>query len=155
MVDLPPGQSIVGCRWVYKIKTKTDGSVERYKTRLVAKSFTQEYGIDYEETFSSVAHLTSVRCLIVVAAVHRWPLYQMDVKNAFFNGDLQEEVYMQPPPITFDVLFMASSRLLELGLKSLAQLLLSRVSLRVLMTLLSLSKDPLLASLLFFFILMI
>ena len=71
MVDLPPGQSVVGCRWVYKIKTKTDGSVEWYKARLVAKGFTQEYGIDYEETFAPIVHLTSVRCLIAMAAVHR------------------------------------------------------------------------------------
>ena len=81
MVDFPPGQSAVGYRWVYKIKTKADGSVELYKTRLVAKGFTQEYSIDYEETFAPVTRLTSVRCLIVVAAVHRWPLYQMDVKK--------------------------------------------------------------------------
>ena len=98
MVDLSPGQSIVGCRWVYKIKTKTDGSVKRYKAHLVAKGFTQEYGIDYEETFAPVAYLTSVICLIAVAVGRRWPLYQMDVKNVFLNGDLQEEVYMQPPP---------------------------------------------------------
>lgn len=98
MVDLPPGQSVVGYRWVYKIKTKVDGSVERYKACLVAKGFTQEYGINYEEIFASVAHLTSVRCLIAVAAVRRWPLYQMDMKNAFLNEDLHEEVYMQPPP---------------------------------------------------------
>ena len=76
MVDLPPDQSVVDCRWVYKIKTKADGSVERYKARLVAKGFTQEYGIDYEETFAPVSRLTSVRCLIAVAAVRRWPLYQ-------------------------------------------------------------------------------
>ncbi|KAL5753906.1 hypothetical protein ACOSP7_022126 [Xanthoceras sorbifolium] len=88
VVDLPSGQSVIGCRWVYKIKTKVDGSVERYKARLIARGFTQEYGIDYEETFASVARLTSVRCLIVVAAVRRWPLYQMDVKNAFVNGDI-------------------------------------------------------------------
>ena len=98
MVDLPPGQSVVGCRWVYKIKTKADGFIERYKARLVAKGFTQEYDIDYEETFAAIACLTSVRCLIVVAAVRRWLLYQMDVKNAFLNGDLHEEVYMQRPP---------------------------------------------------------
>ena len=98
MVDLPSGQSVVGCRWVYKIKTKADGSVERYKARLVAKGFTQEYSIDYEETFAPVARLTSVRCLIAVAAIHHWPLYQMDVKNVFLNGDLHEEVYIQPPP---------------------------------------------------------
>ena len=71
MVDLPSGQSVVGCRWVYKIKTKADGSVELYKARLVAKGFTQEYGIDYEETFAPVARLTFVRCLIVMAVVRR------------------------------------------------------------------------------------
>ena len=75
MVDLPSSQSVVGCRWVYKIKTKANGSVERYKARLVAKGFTQEYGIDYEETFAHVARLTSIKCLIAVAAVRRWPLY--------------------------------------------------------------------------------
>ena len=94
---MPPSQSVVGCRWVYKIKTKADGSVERYKARLVAKGFTQEYGIDYEEIFAPVARLTSVRCLIAMATIRRWPLYQMDVKIAFLNGVLHEEVYMQPP----------------------------------------------------------
>ena len=98
MVDLPHDQSIVGCRWVYKIKTKVDEFFERYKPHLVSKGFTQEYGVDYEKTFASIAHVTSVRCLIAMAVVHRLPLYQMDVKNAFYNGDLQKEVYMQPPP---------------------------------------------------------
>ena len=67
-------------------------------TRLAwLRGFTQEYGIDYEETFAPVARLTSVRSLLAVAAVRHWPLFQMNVKNAFLNGDLLEEVYMQPP----------------------------------------------------------
>lgn len=81
----------MGSKWVYKIKTRSDGSVDRYKARLVARGFTQEYGIDYEETFAPVARLTSVHSLLAVAAIRRkWQLFQMDVKNSFLNGDLTE-----------------------------------------------------------------
>jgi hypothetical protein len=83
---------------VYKIKTRSNGTVNRYKAHLVAKRFTQEYGIDYEETFAPVARLSSVRTLIAVSASGHWPLFQMDVKNAILNGELTEEVYMQLPP---------------------------------------------------------
>lgn len=93
-VPLPPGKSLVGCKWVYKVKTHSDGAVDRYKARLVAKGFNQEYGIDYEETFAPVARITSVRSLLAIASAHNWQLKQMDVKNAFLNGDLFEEVYM-------------------------------------------------------------
>ena len=97
LVDLPSGKSVIGCKWVYKIKTRSDGTVDRYKARLVARGFTQEYGIDYEETFSPVARLSSVGTLIIVSTARKWPLFQMDVKNAFLNGELSEEVYMKLP----------------------------------------------------------
>src|SRR3954466_104128 len=88
LVPLPPGAHPVSCKWIYKVKTKADGSVDRYKARLVARGFTQEYGIDYEETFAPVAKMTSIRTIIDSAAALKWPLYQMDVKNAFLNDDL-------------------------------------------------------------------
>ena len=98
LVTLPHGKSVVGCKWIYKIKTHSDGSIERYKTRLVAKGFTQEYEIDYEETFTPIARISSVRALLAVVAASKWDFFQMDVKNAFLNWDLSEEVYIQPPP---------------------------------------------------------
>ena len=98
MVDLPSRKSAIGCKWVYKIKTRSDGTVDGYKARLVSRGFTQEYGIDYEETFAHMARLSFVRTLIVVSTSRKWPLFQMDVKNAFLNGELSEEVYMKLPP---------------------------------------------------------
>ncbi len=83
---------------MYKVKHNADGSVSRYKTRLIAKGYAQIYGINYEETYSPIAKMTIVRAIITMTAAKGWSLHQMDVKNVFLHGDLQEEVYMEQPP---------------------------------------------------------
>jgi len=97
LVALPKDKKAIGCKWVYKIKHNADGSMNRYKARLVAKGYAQIYGIDYEETYSPIAKMTIVRAIIAMAIAKGWSLHQMDVNNAFLDGDLQEEVYMEQP----------------------------------------------------------
>ena len=97
LVELPDGFKTIGCKWVYKTKRDSKGKPERRKSRLVAKGFTQKDGIDYKETFSPVSKKDSLRIVLALVAHYDLELHQMDVKTAFLNGDLEEEVYMDQP----------------------------------------------------------
>ena len=98
MVPAPKDRTIIGTKWVFRNKMDEDGVVTRNKARLVAKGYSQEEGIDYDETFAPVARLEAIRIFLAFAAHSNFKVYQMDVKSAFLNGELEEEVYMQQPP---------------------------------------------------------
>ncbi|KAG8085479.1 hypothetical protein GUJ93_ZPchr0010g8861 [Zizania palustris] len=97
LADLPPGRRAIGLKWAFKVKRDEHGAISKYKARLVVKGYAQRHGIDYDEVFALVARLDSVRLLIAFAASEGWEVHYMDVKLAFLNGDLQEEVYVEQP----------------------------------------------------------
>jgi len=97
---VPPSaaNNVVGCKWVFKLKRKADGTIERHKARLVAKGFHQHAGIDYGETFSPVVKPTTIRTVLSIAYSAGWSMQQIDIQNAFLHGLLTEDVYMAQPP---------------------------------------------------------
>ena len=101
LTDLPDDRRAIENKWIFK-KTDADGNVTIYKARLVAKGYRQVQGVDYDETFSPVAKLKSIRIMLAIAAYYDYEIWQMDVKTAFLNGHLKEELYMMQPK-GFDV----------------------------------------------------
>nr|KYP69003.1 Retrovirus-related Pol polyprotein from transposon TNT 1-94 [Cajanus cajan] len=98
LVDYPHGKDIIGVKWVYKTKLNPDGTIQKHKARLIAKGYSQQPRVDYNETFAPVARLDTIRALIALAAQKGWNIYQLDVKSAFLNGVLEEEIYVEQPP---------------------------------------------------------
>jgi hypothetical protein len=92
---LPAGHRAIGLKWVFKVKKDPEGNIVKHKARLVAKGYAQREGVDFEEVFAPVARIETVRLIIALAAKSGWKVHHMDVKSAFLNGDLIEEVYVQ------------------------------------------------------------
>ena len=97
LVRLPPGKRVLPCKWIYKLKVTSSNNKLRYKERLVAKGFRQQEGVDFDEIFLPIVKMTTLRCVLALAAHMDMDLVQIDVKTAFLHGDLHEEIYMQEP----------------------------------------------------------
>jgi hypothetical protein len=97
---VPPlkGRNVIDCKWVWKVKRKAYGTLDKYKARLVAEGYKQRFGIDYEDTFSPVVKMATIRIILSTAISRGWSLRQLDIQNVFLHGILKEEVYMKQPP---------------------------------------------------------
>jgi hypothetical protein len=98
LVPRPPGVNVVSGKWIFKHKYHSDGTLARHKARWVVRGFSQQYGIDYDETFSPVVKPATIRTVLSIAASRHWPIHQLDVKNTFLHGHLNDTVYCQRPP---------------------------------------------------------
>jgi hypothetical protein len=97
LVDRPEGRKVIGVKWIFKTKFNADNSINKYKAKLVVKGYAQIFGVDYSDTFAPIARLDTIRLLLAIAAQKGWKVFQLDVKSAFLNGVLQEEIYVEQP----------------------------------------------------------
>ena len=98
LVQLPIDKKYIDVKWVFKTKLKPNGQVSKYKARLVARGFLQKYGQDYYEVYALVAGMETIRLIVAIAVKNSWSMYQLELKSAFLNGELEEEVYVNQPP---------------------------------------------------------
>ena len=97
LIELPLKIKPIGCKWIFKRKLKPDGTIDKYKALLVAKGYRQKQNVEYFDTYSPVTRIAFIRILFVIASIYKLIVHQMDVKTAFLNGDIEEEIYMKQP----------------------------------------------------------
>jgi len=95
LVDKPFDKKTIGVKWVFKVKLNTHGPINKYKARLVVKGYAQQFGVNFFDTFALVARLDTIRLLLALSAHQNWKVYQLDVKSAFLNDFLEEEIYVE------------------------------------------------------------
>jgi Reverse transcriptase (RNA-dependent DNA polymerase) len=98
LVPRSASHNVIGCKWVFRIKHRADGTIDRFKAQLVTKGYNQYEGVDYNDTFSLVVRPTTIRLVLSIAISHNWSIRQFDVQNVFLHGDFLEPVYMDQPP---------------------------------------------------------
>lgn len=121
LTDRPEGRNVVGCKWVFKRKHDEEGKPTRFRARLVAQGFSQKYGVDFDEVFAPVVKATTVRIMLAIAGIEKLTVRHVDVKTAFLNGDLDEEIYMKQPPGFLDPDYPEKVCLLKKSLYGLKQ----------------------------------